>query len=518
VSLKDVSIPARAYQILKFMEGREVMERDNLGFNKVDAQLVPRLKDLIGRDNVLAEVFDTLPYARDNCPYKWSEKFNFRPDVVVIPENTEQVADIVKLANEEKIPITPKGGGTGMMGGCVPKYGGISLDMRKMDKILEVNEENLYVVVQPGITNLRLSDELADLGYLGSHDPGSAPSSVIGGSLSTSAVNYRQGVNGALIDEVIGLQVVLATGEVIRAGRNSGSTRLSKSSVGFDLCHLFVGDYGTLGVKTEATLKIIPLPEVDEIHVVVFPSFENTMKAVQEIQRTRLPGIFTYTVFDREYMLKAKHIYGVGEVYGGAVLIGFMGDAYIVDYVRGKAEQIWRKFGGEDLGPEEAAAEWANRHDVYPTMIATGKPAARWHYEDPTVNVSKMAEALKRYHEIVAKYGFDDWGGEGWIYDPVCSLSAIMYAVDETDEANWDRYMACANEIVKAGLEMGGSISNCLGFDKRGVGRHSLELLKTEYTPSELKTLLSIKKCLDPNGIMNPGIMGLDALEKEIVV
>lgn len=494
------------------------MERDNLGFNKVDAQLVPRLKDLIGRDNVLAEVFDTLPYARDNCPYKWSEKFNFRPDVVVIPENTEQVADIVKLANEEKIPITPKGGGTGMMGGCVPKYGGISLDMRKMDKILEVNEENLYVVVQPGITNLRLSDELADLGYLGSHDPGSAPSSVIGGSLSTSAVNYRQGVNGALIDEVIGLQVVLATGEVIRAGRNSGSTRLSKSSVGFDLCHLFVGDYGTLGVKTEATLKIIPLPEVDEIHVVVFPSFENTMKAVQEIQRTRLPGIFTYTVFDREYMLKAKHIYGVGEVYGGAVLIGFMGDAYIVDYVRGKAEQIWRKFGGEDLGPEEAAAEWANRHDVYPTMIATGKPAARWHYEDPTVNVSKMAEALKRYHEIVAKYGFDDWGGEGWIYDPVCSLSAIMYAVDETDEANWDRYMACANEIVKAGLEMGGSISNCLGFDKRGVGRHSLELLKTEYTPSELKTLLSIKKCLDPNGIMNPGIMGLDALEKEIVV
>jgi len=500
------------------MEGREVMERDNLGFNKVDAQLVPRLKDLIGRDNVLAEVFDTLPYARDNCPYKWSEKFNFRPDVVVIPENTEQVADIVKLANEEKIPITPKGGGTGMMGGCVPKYGGISLDMRKMDKILEVNEENLYVVVQPGLTNLRLSDELADLGYLGSHDPGSAPSSVIGGSLSTSAVNYRQGVNGALIDEVIGLQVVLATGEVIRAGRNSGSTRLSKSSVGFDLCHLFVGDYGTLGVKTEATLKIIPLPEVDEIHVVVFPSFENTMKAVQEIQRTRLPGIFTYTVFDREYMLKAKHIYGVGEVYGGAVLIGFMGDAYIVDYVRGKAEQIWRKFGGEDLGPEEAAAEWANRHDVYPTMIATGKPAARWHYEDPTVNVSKMAEALKRYHEIVAKYGFDDWGGEGWIYDPVCSLSAIMYAVDETDEANWDRYMACANEIVKAGLEMGGSISNCLGFDKRGVGRHSLELLKTEYTPSELKTLLSIKKCLDPNGIMNPGIMGLDALEKEIVV
>lgn len=494
------------------------MKNSHLGFGKVDEQFVSELKAIVGRENVLTEIFDTLPYARDNCPYKWSEKFRFRPDVVIIPEDVEQVAGIVKLSDKEKIPITSKGGGTGMMGGCVPKYGGISMDMRKMDKILEVNEENLYVVVQPGITNLRLNEELAELGYLGPHDPGSAPSSVIGGSISTSGINYRQGATGPLSEEVIGLEVVLATGEVIRAGRSSGSTRLSKSSVGFDLCHLFIGDYGTLGVKTEATLKIIPLPEVDEIHVVVFPSFEDTIKAAQTIQRMRLPGIFTYTVFDREYMVKAKQIYGEGEVYGGAVFIGFMGDAHIVDYVREKAAKIWQKFGGEDLGPEEAAAEWANRHDVYPTMIATGKPAARWHYEDPTVNVSRMAQALKRYHEIVAKYGFDDWGGEGWIYDPVCSLSAIMYAVDETDEANWDRYMACANEIVKAGLEMGGSISNCLGFDKRGVGRHGLELLKTEYTSSELKTLYSIKKCLDPNGIMNPGIMGLDVLEEVIVV
>jgi len=494
------------------------MKKDSLGFSKVDEQFVSKLKALVGRENVLTEVFDTLPYARDNCPYKWSEKFNFRPDVVLIPENADQVMDIVKLANEEKIPITPKGGGTGMMGGCVPKYGGISLDMRKMDKILEVNEESLYVVVQPGITNLRLCEELAELGYLGPNDPGSAPSSVIGGSISTSAVNLRQGVTGPLSEEVIGLEVVLATGEAIRAGRGSGSTRLSNSSVGFDLCHLFVGDYGTLGVKTEATLKIIPLPEVDEVHIVVFPSFEDTMKAVQEIQRARLPGIFTSTVFDREYMIKAKQIYGKGEVYGGAMTIGFMGDAYIVDYVRGKATKIWQRFGGEDLDPEEAADEWANRHDVYPTMIATGKPAARWHFEDPTINASKMAQALKRFHEIVAKYGFDDWGGEGGIYDQVCSQAGIMYAVDETDEANWDRYMACANEIVEAGLEMGGSISNCLGFDKRGVGRHSLELLKTEYTLPELKTLYSIKKCLDPNGIMNPGIMGLDVLEEVIVV
>ena len=368
-------------------------------FGKIDERFVSQLEATVGREHVLTEVFDTLPYARDNCPYRWSEKFNFRPDVVVTPGSTEQVAEIVRLANEASIPITPKGGGTGMMGGCVPKYGGISLDMRRMDQILEVNEENLYVVVQPGITNLRLSEQLSHLGYLGPHDPGSAPSSVIGGSISTSGVNYRQGVTGALIDEVIGLEVVLASGEVIRAGRNSGRTNLSKSSVGFDLCHLFIGDYGALSVKTAATLKIMPLPEVDEIHVVVFPSFENTVRAIQLIQRSGLPGVFTYTVFDREYMAKAKQIYGEGEIYGGAMLIGLMGDAHIVDYVRGRAMEISREFGGEDLGPENARAEWENRYDVYPTMIATGKPAARWHYEDPTVNVAKLAQALKTYHK-----------------------------------------------------------------------------------------------------------------------
>lgn len=480
-------------------------------FGKVDDLFISKLEGAIGSCNVFSEIYDTLPYARDNCPYKWSKKFNFRPDIVVTPESTEQVAIIVKMANEKRIPITPKGGGTGMIGGCVPKYGGISIDMKKMNKIIEVSEDNLYVRVQPGITNFILSEQLGEMGYLGPHDPGSAPSSCIGGSLSTSGVNYRQGVTGALIDEIMGLEVVLPSGKVIRAGRNSGNLRLSKSSVGLDLCHLFTGDFGCLGLKTEVTLKIIPLPEVDEIHVVVFPDFEKTLDAILKIQRSQMPGIYTYTAFDREYMIKANSIYG-STIYGGALLIGFMGDAQIVQYVKGKAEEIWQQFDGEDLGPEHAAGEWKNRYDVYPTMISTGKPAARWHYEDPTVNVTKLAKALKRYHEIVAKYGFDDWGGEAWVYDPTSTLSAIMYAVDETDEKNWEKYMACANEIVEAGLELGGSISNCLGFDKRGVGRHSMELLKKEYSLDELATMYSIKRTFDPNGIMNPGIMGFDMM------
>lgn len=398
-----------------------------------------------------------------------------------------------------------------MAGGCVSKYGGIAIDTKKMDKILEIDEENLFVRVQPGIRNLDLLEQLEEMGYLGPHDPGSSPGSCIGGSLSTSGVNYRQGVTGALIDEVMGLEIVLPSGEVTRAGRNAGTPNLAKSSVGLDTCHLFTGDFGCLGVKTEATLKIIPLPEVEDIRVVVFPDFEKTLEAIMAIQRTRLPSVFTYTAFDRQYMQKARQIYG-SEVYGGALLIGFMGDGKIVKYVSDRAKDIWGKFEGEDLGPEHAAGEWANRYDVYPAMISSGTPAARWHYEDPTVHMSKLAKALKRYHEIVAKYGFDDWGGEAWVYDQTSTLSAIMYAVDETDEKNWDRYMQCANEIVMVGLELGGSISNCLGYDKRDIGRHGMEVLKSEYTISELDTMLAIKKALDPNGIMNPGIMGFDHL------
>lgn len=481
-------------------------------FNPVTDKVVSRLERILGSEGVFPAVADTLPYARDNCSYKWSDRFRFRPDVVVTPANKEQVAEIVKLANAERIPITPKGGGTGMSGGCVPKYGGISMDSKKMDKILEVNEDDMYVVVQPGITNLALSKQLATKGYLGPHEPGSAPSSVIGGSISTSAVNYYQGVIGALIDSVMGMEVVLANGETIRAGRNSGSTRISKSSVGLDLCHLFVGDFGSLGVKVEATLKIVPLPEVQEIHVLVFPDFVSTVEAIRRIQRTRLPGIFTYTAFDRQYMEKARTIYD-SEVYGGAFFLGLMGEEAIVNHVRSRSLAIAGELGGEDLGTDHAAAEWKNRFAVYPAMIPTGKTGpARWHYEDPTVPVSKLVETLKRYHEVVARYGFDDWGGEAWVYDQTSTLASIMYGVDERDEANWGRYMECANEMLKIGLEMGGSLSNCLGFDKRGSGRHGIEYLRAEYTQMELDTLLSIKKALDPNGIMNPGIMGFDIL------
>jgi len=483
-----------------------------MGYGKLSQTDIKKLIDVAGEENVFTNKEDLVPYGRDNCPYKWSEKFRFIPDVVITPISTSHVSEILKIANELKIPVTQKGGGTGMSGGCVPKYGGILLDMKKMDKILEVNKDNLYVVVQPGITNLRLIKELEKHGLMGPHEPGSSPSSTIGGALSTSGVNYRQGVMGALIDEILGLEVVLADGEVIRAGRNSAITNLSKNSVGYDLCHLFVGDFGSLGVKTAATLKTIPIPEVEEIHVVTFPDFESTLKAILKIQRAMLPGIFTYTAFDREYMEKASQIYG-SEVYGGAVLIGFMGDREVVDYTRKKAEKFWEEYGGQDMGPEEADAEWENRFDVYPRMIATGKPAARWHYEDPTVKMTDLAKALKKYHQIVAKYGFDDWGGEAWIYDQTSTLSAIMYAVDETDEDNWDKYMKCANEIVEAAIKMGGSISNCLGYDKRGVGRHGLSLLKKEYSTPELRTIYEIKKALDPNGILNPGILSLDEME-----
>lgn len=478
-------------------------------YGKVTNEFVKKLEDVACAENVYSEIFDLIPYCRDNCVYRWSKKFDLRPDVVVTPENTAQVSEIARLANEEKIPVTPKGGGTGMAAGCVPKYGGIVLDMKKMDKILEVNEEDMYVVVQPGVVNESLIRELGRKGYVGAHEPGSSPSSVIGGSISTRGVNYRQGVIGAMIDMVIGLEAVLASGEVIRMGIGSGSPRLSSSSSALDLVHLFVGDYGTLGIKTEATLKIYPKPEREEIHVVVFPSLKNTIKAIQKIQRSGLPGIFTYTFFDEHYMKKSVTIYG-GEVYGGAVLIGFWGDPYIVDYVRDRATKIWKEFGGEDLGPEEAAEEWANRYDVYPKMIGTVKPAARWHYEDPTTPLSKAPEILDKWHQIVAKYGFEDWGGEGWVYDATTTLLAIMYGWDETKEEQWDNYMKCADEIVRYAVERGASITQCLGYDKRGE-RHKIELLKKEFGPA-LDTMKMIKKALDPNEIMNPGVMGFDVV------
>jgi glycolate oxidase len=190
-------------------------------FGMVTGKVIEKIEKVVGSKNVFTETFDRIPYTRDSWPYKWSEKFKFLPDVMVTPETTEHVVEVIGIANENKIPTPESGGRTGMSGGHVPKYGGILLDMKKTDKIVELNEENLYVRVQPGITNLRLLRELEKKGYLGPHEPRGSPSSTIGGALSTSGVNYRQGVTGALIDEVLGIEVVLTSGDVIRAGRKS---------------------------------------------------------------------------------------------------------------------------------------------------------------------------------------------------------------------------------------------------------------------------------------------------------
>lgn len=492
-------------------------EGTQMEYGEVTDRVLRKFKEIVGTENVYSEVIDTLPYCRDNSPCRWSEKFKFRPDLVLTPENKEQISNIAEFCNEERIPITQRGGGTGMSGGCVPKYGGVLLDMKKMDKILEINEDDLYVRVQPGIVNLRLNRELEKKGFLGVHEPVSSPASTIGGAVSTSGVNWRQGVTGALIDEVLGLEVVLASGEIVRAGRNSGTTTLGKSSTGYDLAHLFLGDFGSLGVKTEITLKTFPLPEIEEIHLLVFPDFERMLGTIRKIQKSGLPGIFCYSASDKERLERYARIYG-GEVYGGALLLGFMGDANIVEHVRNKVAKIWQEFDGEALGKEQAEAEWKSRYDQYQQLIPTGRqaPAARWHYEDPTLNTSKLAEFLRKAHRVIKKYGFDDWGGEAWTYDQTSCLAAIMYGWPETDEKNWEKYTRCANEIVRVAQQLGGSISNCLGFDKRGVGRHPVELLKTEYALTELKLMYTIKTALDPNQILNPGVMGLDALREEL--
>ncbi len=400
-----------------------------------------------------------------------------------------------------------------MSGGSVPKYGGIVLDMKKMDQILEINPKDSYAHIQSGVNIYNLDQMLRKTGYMLSIEPGSAPSATVGGTLSTSAVSYRQGVLGAVMDSVLGMKVVLPTGNIINCGRNTGRLNFGKSSVGPDLCHLFVGDFGSLGIKTEAVLKIYPVPEIEELHFIVFPDMDATMAAVEQLLSMNLPCIYKCAAVDREYMVKQGAIYG-SPVYGGGLLVGYMGHAKLVKDIQALAGEVWDSFKGQNLETESSADKQKNRYDFYPTMIVTGKPAARWHYEDPTIQVSKIADLLKNFHEIVARYGFDDWGGETLIYDSSSSLSAIMYAWDETDEENWDKYCACANEIVESALQMGGSISNCLGYDGRETGRHGKDLLKLEYGDDDLEAIRSIKKTFDPNWIMNPGYLSLADFQK----
>src|ERR687886_1685072 len=265
-----------------------------------EAEVLARLREIVGAENVLVDEERVEPYAGDALKEK------FPPEAVVLPETAAQVSEVLRLANERRFPVTARGGGVGYTGGAVPVDGGIVVGTDRMNKIREINADDLYVVTEPGVTTYTLQQAVEQHGLFYPPDPASYKDSYIGGNIAENAGGIRSAKYGVTKHYVLGLEVVLPTGEIIQTGG-----KVSKNVVGFDLTGLICGSEGMLGIITEATLRLLPLPEATRTVRATFPTMSEACACVPAFNRARVVPV-AVEVLDRNSIAAVESEFAFG--------------------------------------------------------------------------------------------------------------------------------------------------------------------------------------------------------------
>lgn len=458
--------------------------------------LVDALRRLLGEEQVRSRALDLLCYSYDSSFL--TQTNDFRPDVVVIPRSADDVAATVRFAREHTVPITPRGAGTGQTGGAVAAHGGIVVDLSALNRILELDADNLQVICEPGVVHADLNAFLAKHKLLFPPDPGSTKMCTVGGMAANNSRGMRAIKYGATGDYVLGLDVVLPSGELITTG--SLGSRAIQSSSGLDLTHLFVGSEGMLGIFTRLRLKVLPAPQSRGLVVAAFDVLEDSGRAVLAVFRAGLlPSAIE--ILDSS-AIKAVNLYkpGLNVPEAEAVLLFELdgnkpGVAYDAQRVAEVVSQITPRVQWADE-PKQVAALWEGR-SVVGAASGQVRPGATRIYagEDICVPIARVPEALRgiqeigaKHHTIVVTYGHIASGNLHAA--PVINLSS-------DDEKR--RVQIVADEIHELALRLGGTVTG-----EHGVGMTRRAYMAREHGPA-LVTMRLIKAALDPTGIMNPG-------------
>jgi len=413
------------------------------------------------------------------------------PAAVVFAECTQDVADAVKLAAQYETPIIPFGVGSSLEGHLLAVQGGISIDLGRMNRVLAINPEDLTVTVQAGVTRKQLNEEIKSTGLFFPIDPGA--DATLGGMSATRASGTNAVRYGTMRENVLGLEVVTASGEVIRTG-----TRARKSSAGYDLTRLMVGSEGTLGVITEVTLKLYPIPEAISAAICSFPSIEAAVRTtIQTIQFgvpiARVELIDSNTV----RMVNAHAKLGLREE--AMLLMEFHGSPASVKEQAETVQEIASEFGGQAFEwastPEERTRLWTARHNAYFAAIQS-RPGCRAISTDTCVPISKLADCLlDSVTEADASgipYFLVGHVGDGNFH--------FGYLIDPNSAEERRTAEALNNQLVARALRLAGT---CTG--EHGIGLHKMDFLVTEAGAGAVEMMRTIKRALDPKNIMNPG-------------
>ena len=421
------------------------------------------------------------------------------PDYVVRPENTSQVSQLVLLCSERQIPVTARGAGTGLAGGASPVLGGIVLDMSGMNRILEIDIENQQVIVEPGVVHEKLNLALKPYGFFFPPDPGSSAMCTIGGMVSYNSSGMRSVKYGTVRNYVLDLEVVLADGRVIHTG-----SKVLKSAAGYDLTRVFVGSEGTLGIITRAGLKIAPLPKTRRL---VLASFEDAEIAGRAVIKVFSNGITPSAceILDRmtlQVLLLCDPNLALPHD-GDVILFEVDGTEcsteeaaiQIAEICRPIAKSV-RVASGLEMEPIWAARRLVgaaiSRLDPDKTRIYMGEDVGVPIKQIPAL-IRKVQQITKRLDIPAMKYGHI---GDGNMH--------VALFIDIGDEDQWNRLRLAADGIHRAALGLGGTVSS-----EHGIGLARAEYLQEQAGIEAFQVMRSIKKALDPKGILNPGKMGL---------
>lgn len=467
----------------------------------VDVQIKEELIAVVGAENYDDSKAGRLVYSYDATP-----NFQSMPDAVISPRNTQEVSSILKICSSSGIPIVPRGSGTNLCAGTCPTEGGIVLLFKHMNKVIEIDEENLTVTVQPGVITLDMINQVEARGLFYPPDPSSMKISTIGGNINENSGGLRGLKYGVTRDYVMGLEAVLAGGDIIRTGG-----KLAKDVAGYDFTRLLVGSEGTLGIVTEATLKLIPLPESKKTMLALYQDLEQAAKSVSKIIADKI--IPATLEFLDQPTLKAVEDFaqiGLPTDVQAVLLIEQDGPIEVVEKDMQNMAEICKKQGAVSvqLANSEMEAE-ALRTARRAALSALARLKPTTILEDATVPRSEIANMVKAINEIAKKYGLSictfGHAGDGNLH-PTCPA-------DARDKDEMKRVENAFEEIFIKAIELGGTITG-----EHGVGVMKAPYLELKLGQAGIDAMKAVKTALDPNNILNPGKIFAKDDRKRVVV
>ncbi|MBN1811103.1 MAG: FAD-binding protein [Anaerolineae bacterium] len=449
---------------------------------------IQELRDAIGAEKVLDSPIDLIAYSFDGTFEQYV------PDVAVLSQTTGDVSAVVRVASRYGVPVVPRGMASGLAGGSLPAQGGIALSLTRMNRILEIDQENMTVAAEAGVVTADLEKEVAKVGLFYPPDPSSNRQSTIGGNVACNAGGPRCLKYGVASDYVMGLTVVLASGEVLRTGGKP-----IKNVVGYDLTSLFVGSEGTLGIVTETLLRLVTAPKFVRTARAEFVSLDDASCAVNAILAAGIVPA-TLEIMDETAITCIEEAMQLGlplDVEAMLIIETDGSDEAAVVREIEAAARICRENSARQVSvardEEERESLWRARRSVSPSLI---RKAPNKLGEDITLPRSAIPEAVRRIKAISARHGLPivvfGHAGDGNLHPNIL--------FDRRDPAQWEKVEQIVGEIFQVALDLGGTLSG-----EHGIGTFKLPFMRWALSSTSINTQRAIKQALDPQNILNPG-------------